>query len=113
MPHDDDTRARAHEIFDPVAARYLGLSGVDIGPMFGSEGLRIRSKVFAFVGYRGSLVVKLPAARTDELVAEGSVERMRMRDRPMREWVLVGPDRAPLWELLTAEAFAYLDEITP
>lgn len=113
MPHDDTDRARAHEIFDPVAAAYLERPGVDIGPMFGSEGLRIRGKVFAFVGYRGSLVVKLRAPRTDELVAEGTVERMQMRERPMKEWVLVGPDRAALWEPLTAEAFAYLDEITP
>jgi hypothetical protein len=28
--------------------------------MFGSEGLRIRGKVFAFVGFAGGLVVKIP-----------------------------------------------------
>lgn len=108
-----DASARAHEIFDPIAALHLAREAVDIGPMFGSEGLRVRGKVFAFVGHRGSLVVKLPESRVDRLVAEGAVERMVMRERAMREWAVVGPDRAPLWAPLTAEAFAYLDEISP
>ncbi|BDV29451.1 hypothetical protein Microterr_01110 [Microbacterium terricola] len=107
------SRLLAHEIFDPVAAEYLPREGVDIGPMFGSEGLRIRGKVFAFVGYRGALVVKVPAARADELVAAGEVERMVIRDRTLREWIVVGPDRAVAWPPLTAEAFAYVDAITP
>jgi hypothetical protein len=48
------------EIFDEVASRYLQREGVDIGPMFGSAGLRIRGKVFAFQGYQGGLIAKLP-----------------------------------------------------
>lgn len=104
---------RAHAIFDPIAAEYLARPDVDIGPMFGSEGLRIRGKVFAFVGYRGALVVKVPEARADELVAAGQVDRMEMRGRAMREWVLVGPERAAAWAALMADAFAYVDEITP
>lgn len=105
--------ARAHELFDPIAAEYLGRPGVDIGPMFGSEGLRIRGKVFAFVGHRGSLVVKVPAARADTLEAAGDGERMHMSGRTMREWVVLDPDRADRWPEVTAEAFAYVDEITP
>lgn len=100
-------------MFDPIAATYLERPGVDIGPMFGSEGLRIRGKVFAFVGYRGSLIAKVPERRADELVAAGDAERMEMRGRAMREWVLVGPDRADAWAGVTAEAFAFVDEITP
>lgn len=48
------------EIFDGICADYLGRTGVDIGPMFGSEGLRIRGKVFAFMGHRDGLIAKLP-----------------------------------------------------
>lgn len=105
--------ARAHEIFAPIAARYLAKPGVDIGPMFGSEGLRIRGKVFAFVGYRGSLVVKVPESRADALESAGDGERMQMRGRAMREWVVLAPDRAERWPAVTEEAFAYVDEITP
>ncbi|WP_127473702.1 hypothetical protein [Microbacterium sulfonylureivorans] len=105
--------AQAHTIFDPLADEYLSRPGVDIGPMFGSEGLRIRGKVFAFVGYRGALVVKLPAARVDELDGVDGLERMVMRERAMKEWMLVPAGAAPRWEPLLAEAFGYVDEITP
>lgn len=107
------TDAAAHAIFDPIAQDYLIRRDVDIGPMFGSQGLRIRGKVFAFVGYRGGLGLKVPEARADALVADGSVERMVIRDRPLREWVFADSGRSALWEPLMAEAFAYVDEITP
>lgn len=110
---DEAAQARAHEIFDPIATGYLERDGVDIGPMFGSEGLRIRGKVFAFVGYRGSLVVKVPEERADEIVTSGVAERMEMRGRTMREWVVVDPGAAEHWRPLTAEAFAYVDDLTP
>lgn len=105
--------AHAHALFDPLAAEYLARPDVDIGPMFGNEGLRIRGKVFAFVGYRGAMVVKLPAARVDELDGADGLERMTMRDRAMREWMLVPPAAADRWDSLLAEAYAFVDEITP
>lgn len=110
---DAAATARAHEIFDPLAADYLGREGVDIGPMFGSEGLRIRGKVFGFVGYRGAMIVKLPAARVDELDGHDGLERMVMRDRAMKEWILVPASAAERWRPLLAEAFAFVDELTP
>lgn len=108
---DDGARARA--LFDPIADAYLGRDGVDIGPMFGSEGLRIRGKVFAFVGHRGGLIAKLPEARVTELEAAGAAERMVMRERAMREWAFVGPERADLWWPIVDEAFAFVDGMTP
>lgn len=105
--------ARAHEIFDPLAEEYLARPGVDIGPMFGSEGLRVRGKVFGFVGYRGAMVVKLPAARVDELDGTGGLERMVMRERAMKEWMLVPASASDQWRPLLAEAYAYVDELTP
>ena len=80
---------RAHAILDPIAAEYLERPGVDIGVMFGSEGLRIRGKVFAFVGFQGALALKLPAERVDELDGEDGMQRMVMRERAMREWLTV------------------------
>ena len=55
--------------------------------MFGSEGLRVRGKVFAFVSSQGALTLKLPAERVDELDGARALERMVMRERPMREWL--------------------------
>lgn len=114
MTKDAETLARAHALFDPIAERYLQRPDVDIGAMFGSQGLRVRGKVFAFVGHLGGLVVKVPEARAGELVAEGAAQRMVMRDRPMREWLTVDVEAGEQrWSELIGEAFAYLDEITP
>ena len=111
---DAATLEQAHAIFDPIAARLLERPEVDIGAMFGSEGLRVRGKVFAFVGHLGGLVVKLPEARVTELAEQGVAARMIMRDRPMREWVTVSVEAGPQrWDDLISEALAYLDEITP
>lgn len=113
MAKDSEALARAHEIFDPIAQVYLDRDGVDIGRMFASEGLRIRGKIFAFLGFEGELMLKLPAARTAELVDPGDATRVVMQGRAMREWVYIPIERPELWEPLMAEAFAYLDEITP
>ena len=102
----------ASDIFDAISADYLARPGVDIGPMFGSEGLRIRGKVFAFMGYRGGLIAKLPRERVDALEASGRAERMVMRERAMREWVFVAPDAVDLWPDVVAEAFAFVDALT-
>ena len=111
---DAATLEQAHAIFDPIAARLLERPEVDIGAMFGSEGLRVRGKVFGFVGHLGGLVVKLPEARVTELAEQGVAARMIMRDRPMREWATVSVEAGPQrWDDLISEALAYLDEITP
>lgn len=106
--------ARAHEIFDPIADRHRTLPGIDIGRMFGTEGLRVRSKVYAFVVHDGSLVVKLSEERVGELVAAGTAAPMIMRGRPMREWAEVRMDAGPqTWESLMDEARVFVDAITP
>lgn len=107
------TDAMARALFDPIADVYLSRGDVDMGPMFGSEGLRIRGKVFAFVGHRGDLIAKLPEERVTELQASGQAERMVMRERAMREWAIVGVERGELWRPIVDEAFAFVDAITP
>jgi TfoX/Sxy family transcriptional regulator of competence genes len=104
--------SRLHEQFDAIAAEYLTRDGVDIGPMFGSEGLRIRGKVFAFL-VKDGIIAKLPEERVTHWEASGRAERMIMRERAMREWVHVPDDAVDLWREIVAEAFAFVDEITP
>jgi len=104
--------SRPHEQFDAIAAEYLTRDGVDIGPMFGSEGLRIRGKVFAFL-VKDGIIAKLPEDRVTELEAGGRAQRMIMRERTMREWVHVPDDAADLWPGVVDEAFTFVDAITP
>jgi len=107
---DNPTQQR----LDGFADDYLARPGVDWGRMFGTVGLRVRGKIFAVAVHSGGLMVKIPEARADARIAAGEVERMVMRGREMREWV-VAPLDAPdaLWESLLEEAHAYLDRITP
>jgi hypothetical protein len=108
------TNEAARALLDEVAEDFLLRAGVDWGPMFSSQGLRLRGKVFAVVSHSGELMVKLPEQRIDALVAEAAVARMVMRGRPMREWAVMplaaGYER---WLAITDEAYDYLDEITP
>jgi TfoX/Sxy family transcriptional regulator of competence genes len=110
--HDaaDAARARLERLAQPLLAR----PGVSWGRMFSTDGLGIRGKIFAVVPHDGGLMVKVPEARADELVAEGAVERVVMRGRELREWVVM-PDAASdsAWSTLLEEACAYLDQITP
>jgi hypothetical protein len=111
---DREGMTRAHDIFDPIAVEHLRRPGVDMGRMFGTEGLRVRGKVYAFVGHEGGLIAKVPQARADELQAAGVAERMVMRGSEMREWVVVPADAgAERWAALVEEAHDFLDAITP
>ncbi len=104
---------RAHAIFDPIVDSLLERDGVDLGPMFGVTGVRVRGKVFACIGYDADLMLKLPRDRVDELESEAVATRIVMRGRPLKEWAFVDAAHAALWEQLAVEAHAVVDEITP
>jgi len=70
-------RRDAQRMFDELAADYLDLPDVSRAVMFGSDGLRVNAKFFAFVGGEGELIVKLPAAQCSALVAAGQAEPVR------------------------------------
>lgn len=110
---DREAMARGRAIFDPIAERLCALADVDMGRMFGTEGVRVRGKVFAFVAHEGSLVVKLPEQRIGELTADGIAAPMIMRGRPLREWAEISPDAAETWAALIDEAYRFVDAITP
>jgi TfoX/Sxy family transcriptional regulator of competence genes len=110
---DREAMARAHDVFDPIAQEHLTRPGVDIGRMFGTEGLRIRGKVYGFVVHDGALVVKVSEQRVGELTTTTAAQPMVMRDRPMREWLHVPASAAALWPALLDEAHDFVDSITP
>ena len=103
----------SYAIFDPIVAEWTARPDVALGAMFGSEGLNVRGKVFAFVTFDGALMVKLPEDRVGELAKTHEAEPAVMRGRLMHRWATVGTDAADRWPALVAEAFAFVDEITP
>src|SRR2546430_2795346 len=63
---------------------------------FGSDALRVDGKIFVMVS-RDRLVLKLPRARVDELVADGvAVHFDAGKGRPMKEWAAfeIAPPRS-------------------
>jgi hypothetical protein len=74
---------------------------------FGSNALKVNGKIFAMMS-QGTLVVKLPRARVDELVAAASGTRFDPgRGRLMKEWLAISaPTRA--WGALVREAHDFV-----
>jgi hypothetical protein len=75
---------------------------IETGTMFASFGYSIGRKYFAF-DHKGTLVLKLPAARVQELIAGGAGEPFSSGGRVMREWVTTHPHDAD-------ECFALMDK---
>ncbi len=80
---------------------------VTAGKMFGTDGLKVRGKVFAMV-VKGELVAKLPRARVDELVGAGVGRHFDPgHGRLMKEWVSVPAGKAS-WLDLSREAYRFV-----
>jgi hypothetical protein len=99
------------DAFAELAARFAGEPGVTYAPpqgrrSFGDGALKVDGRIFAMPRPEG-LVVKLPAARCTELLADGSAGPFdRGKGTPLREWVVIGD--AARWPALAAEALAFV-----
>ena len=104
------------DLLERVAEDFDHEPDVVLGTMFRSPGLRVGSKIFAFLGSRGQLIVKLPNDRAGELVEAGIAERVVMGTRTMREWVAFpgGDDSAATltrWREVAGEAYRYVNSL--
>jgi hypothetical protein len=98
------------ERYEDLVDEFTGVDGVtppEGGSGFGRSALRYRRKIFAMF-VRGQLVVKLPRARVDELVAGGHGERFDAnKGTPMKEWFSLDPESALPWPSLAREALDF------
>jgi TfoX/Sxy family transcriptional regulator of competence genes len=104
------------DLLDRIADDFSDQPEVAMGTMFGSPGLRVGGKVFAFLGFDGELIVKVPRERVRELVDAGTAEQVTMGKRTMREWVEVPARRdreatLALWGALAREAHDHVDSL--
>jgi hypothetical protein len=90
-------------------ARIPRVTRVTEGGGFGSSGqLRVDGRIFAML-VRGSLVLKLPRVRVDELVAAGEGARFDAgKGKPMREWFVLSPTSKKQWRALASEAMDFV-----
>jgi hypothetical protein len=70
---------------------------------FGSRGLKVDGKVFAMPS-KGRLVVKLPRARVEALLASKHGQKFVLGARAMKEWVAIPDGNAAAWRALALEA---------
>jgi hypothetical protein len=99
-----------HERYEDLVDEFTGMDGVTPpagGSGFGRGALRYHRKIFAMF-VRGELVVKLPRARVDELVAGGHGERFDAnKGAPMKEWFSLDAGSALPWTPLVREALDF------
>jgi hypothetical protein len=100
------------ECFATIVEELLSNPGVtppSDGKGFGSSGLKIHDKIFAML-VRSKLVVKLPKARVEAIIASGYGERFdpRKDGRLMKEWVCVEPTSEEGWLPLAREAMEFV-----
>lgn len=98
--------ARFWDLAEPLLAR----PGVEQSTMMGLPCLRVHGAFFASCDRRtGDLVVKLPAARVDQLVAAGRAHPFAPAGKRFREWASVPPARSRTWKRLLDEALDFVD----
>jgi hypothetical protein len=99
------------ERFEVLVAELASTPGVvppGPGTGFGSSALKYQRSIFAML-VRDRLVVKLPKARVDELVAAGEGARFDAnKGTPMKEWLSLGPESALEWPPLAREALEFV-----
>lgn len=95
--------------FETVADRLLAEDPeLGRGRMMNAVGLKTGGKFFAMT-VKGELVVKLPAERVDELIAEGEGERFDPgHGRLMKEWIGLRPHDEAACERYVREAHEFV-----
>jgi hypothetical protein len=93
-----ETLSKDPRVDDPGMARAKG---------FGSKGLKVARKLFAFQS-RGRLVVKLPSDRVEALASSGKGKHFDPgHGRLMKEWIAIDFGAQSLWPGLAREALDF------
>ena len=94
------------ELAEPLLA-----AGAERSTMMGHPCLRINGDFFASLERRtGDLIVKLPAARVDELIESGEAQPFAPAGRRFKEWALITDRDASKWESLLAAGIAFVGD---
>lgn len=102
------------EAFWDLAEPLLGRPGVTRSTMMGFPCLRLGGQFFASTDRAtGDLLVKLPEARVDALVAAGRAEPFAPAGRRFREWAAIPYARSRTWRKLLDEAHDFVATLPP
>jgi hypothetical protein len=102
MENDEDR-------FWDAAATLLAQADVTRSTMMGLPCLRVRGKFFAaFARASGDLLIKVPAARVDQLIASGDGGEVVPAGRRFREWAAIPPEAVDDWPDYLTEAYTFV-----
>jgi hypothetical protein len=105
MTQSSRDEARFWAITEPLLSR----ASVTRSTMMGLPCLRVNGQFFASLDRRtGSLLVKIPAVRVDELIATGQADPFAPAGRRFREWAAIGTARQQHWPDHLEEALGYV-----
>ena len=97
------------DLFWDHAERFLDVPGVSRSTMMGLPCLRIDGQFFASFDRRtGDLLVKLDAARVDDLLTAGDAHAFAPAGRRFRERAAISPARHASWSDLLSEALDFV-----
>lgn len=84
---------------------------VHTGRALKTEGLMVGGKLFAFM-MDEHLVLKLPAAEVDALIAAVGAHRLSRGGLPMKEWVCLPPASHEMWLTKATDAKAFVQSLS-
>jgi hypothetical protein len=95
-----------------VAEPLLQLPGVTRSTMMGLPCLRVHDAFFASCDrVTGALLVKLPEAEVDGLVADGKADPFAPAGRRFREWASIPVARSRAWPNLLERALEHVSQL--
>ena len=83
MPYDGKLAQRIRDILK-------GQAGLTEKKMFGGVGFMLNGNMACGI-YKGEMIVRVDPSKHDALVAKSHARTMVQRDKPMKGWLLVGP----------------------
>ena len=93
------------DYFWHLAEPMLRQKGNEKASMMGFPCLRYSGEFFAMADHRsGDLIVKLPADRVKELIANGMGQTFSPAGKVFREWTLISKRDVSMWKGLMTEA---------
>ena len=105
----NETEKRFAAVVEALGRKPGVTNGQPGSRLFGHSALKVHDKIFAMVSSQGHFVVKLPKARVDMLVNNGTGGRFEAsQGRPMKEWLQLDVKSGQDWLELAREALEFV-----
>lgn len=98
----------ANDLFWALAEELMQNPAIEEGTMMGHRCLRLDGDFLAMLSSSDQLVVKLPAKRVGELVAEGVSDQFSPAGRVFKEWTAVADPDEKVWRGLLQESKVFV-----